>query len=160
MRHPRVRVAVAFLTGALLLAACGDDTDEPTATDPAGDEDVENEERDEARSDGGTDAGSVTSSTVDDEPVEQAPAGGEVIAVSVAGGDVEGGGRKEVALGGTVTLRVTSDVADHVHVHGYDIKQDVGAGETVEITFDATIPGVFEVELEEARIPLVELQVS
>lgn len=63
-------------------------------------------------------------------------------------------------MGETVTLRVRSDVADHVHLHGYDVFQDVDAGETAELTFEADIPGVFEVELEDAGIQLVELEVS
>ena len=66
----------------------------------------------------------------------------------------------DVSLGDVVTLRVTSDVADEIHVHGYDIMQDVGAGETAEVTFTADIPGQFEVELEKAGIPLVQLVVS
>lgn len=47
MRGSRVRVAVVFLTGALLLGACGDDTDKATVTGPVADEAVENEERPE-----------------------------------------------------------------------------------------------------------------
>lgn len=158
MRGSRFLAAVVLSSGALLLGACGDDTDETTVTDSVDDQAAE--EEDEYRGDGGADAGSSTTSTVDGERAEQPPASGDVIEVRVSGGDVEGGGRKEVDLGETVTLRVTSDVADHVHVHGYDLMQDVGAGETVELTFEATIPGVFEVELEDARIPLVELQIS
>lgn len=83
-----------------------------------------------------------------------------VIDVDVTGGEVTGGGRQQVDLGETITIRVTSDVADHIHLHGYDVLADVGAGETAELTFDATIPGVFEVELEDARIPLLDLEIS
>lgn len=85
---------------------------------------------------------------------------GAVVEVTVSSGQVEGGGRVPVALGDTVTIRVTSDVADRVHLHGYDVLADVGAGETAELTFTADIPGVFEVELEDAGIPLLELEVS
>jgi heme/copper-type cytochrome/quinol oxidase subunit 2 len=59
-----------------------------------------------------------------------------------------------------VTVRVTSDVADEIHVHGYDLKQDVEAGSTAEISFTADIPGVFEVELENAGFKLADLEVS
>jgi hypothetical protein len=55
---------------------------------------------------------------------------------------------------------VTSDVADEIHVHGYDLSTDVEAGGTAEVKFVADVPGIFEVELEEAVIPLVELEVS
>ena len=74
-----------------------------------------------------------------------------------AGGDT---GRVQVAEGTSVTLVVTSDVADEVHVHGYDKKADVKAGGTATITFTADIPGQFEVELESAHLKLVELRVS
>ena len=56
-------------------------------------------------------------------------------------------GRKvEVATGDHVHLSVTSDHADEVHVHGYDIEKEVSAGGTVTIDFTAGIPGQFEVE--------------
>jgi hypothetical protein len=79
----------------------------------------------------------------------------------VAAGAVVGGAqRKQIALGDAVLLRVTSDIADEVHVHGYDKKADVEAGGTVEVSFTADIPGVFEVELENAELKLIELEVS
>ena len=53
-----------------------------------------------------------------------------------------------VDKGDRVVLAVTSDVADEVHLHGYDISRDVGAGGTVRITFRAKLPERFEVELE------------
>ena len=83
-----------------------------------------------------------------------------VFDVVVSGGEVAGGGRQEVDLGDTVTIRVTSDVTDRIHLHGYDLQADVPAGEIAELTFDATIPGVFEVELEDAGTPLLELEIS
>lgn len=107
---------------------------------------------------------------VDGEPIEASrtvtvagetpDAGTETIEVTVAGGAVTGGGRHDVSLGDTVSLSVTSDVADHVHLHGYDVMVDVGPGEPAELTFDATIPGVFEVELEESGVLLLELEIS
>ena len=63
-------------------------------------------------------------------------------------------------MGESVTLKVTSDVADHVHVHGYDLFTDVAAGDPVTIEFSADIPGVFEVELEDSGLLLLELEVS
>jgi hypothetical protein len=86
---------------------------------------------------------------------------GRVITLVVSGGRVEGGFRREkVKLGEAVVLRVTSDTADEVHVHGYDKKADVAAGSTAEISFTADIPGVFEVELEERKLKLLELEVK
>jgi hypothetical protein len=79
----------------------------------------------------------------------------------VTGGQVSGdGGRVPVAVGEQVTLAITSDTADEVHVHGYDLTADLVPGTPAEITFPATIPGVFEVELHEAGTVLLTLQVS
>jgi hypothetical protein len=83
------------------------------------------------------------------------------VAITVSAGNVQGGvQRKSIPLGSRVTVRVTSDVADEVHVHGYDLKQDVEAGGTAEVSFKADIPGVFEVELEHAGFKLADLEVS
>jgi len=51
-------------------------------------------------------------------------------------------------------------VADEIHVHGYDLTTDVPAGGSSSVNFTATIPGVFEVELEGAHLQLFELQVG
>jgi heme/copper-type cytochrome/quinol oxidase subunit 2 len=65
-----------------------------------------------------------------------------------------------VDKGAHVTVRVTSeDVEDEVHVHGYDLMKDVAPGEPAEIAFQATITGRFEIELENAGVPIAELEV-
>ncbi|MFN0090596.1 MAG: hypothetical protein ACKVWR_10080 [Acidimicrobiales bacterium] len=84
---------------------------------------------------------------------------GNVIAVTVAGGKVEGGGRKQVKKDERVTIRVTSDVADEVHLHGYDQSVEVAAGGVAELEFVADRTGVWEVELEKKRLPLLQLEV-
>ena len=88
-------------------------------------------------------------------------ASGQRIEVTFAHGKASGDtGRVLVATGTAVTLVVTSDVADEVHVHGYDVEQELSPGQPAEIVLDATIPGVFEVELHEAGTTLLSLQVS
>jgi heme/copper-type cytochrome/quinol oxidase subunit 2 len=83
------------------------------------------------------------------------------IEVEVAGGQVSGDtGRVPVPEGTHVTLVVTSDVADEVHVHGYDVESGLEPGTPAELSFDATIPGVFEVELHESGTVLLTLQVA
>ena len=83
------------------------------------------------------------------------------IDVSYAGGQVTGTtGREQVAVGERVVLRITSDVADEVHVHGYDLQQALPAGVPVEIPLHATIPGGFEVELHDAGKALCQLRVA
>lgn len=97
-----------------------------------------------------------------DEPAPEAPvARGTRIEVQVTGGGVVGDtGRVPVAAGEQVTLAITGDTADEVHVHGYDLLADLVPGTPAEIVFTADIPGVFEVELHDAGTVLLTLQVS
>jgi hypothetical protein len=83
-----------------------------------------------------------------------------LIKVSYAGGAITGGGRKTAPLGSTVGIEVTSDVADEVHLHGYDKKVDVTPGAPATLTFTADIPGIFEVELESRSLKLIDLVVK
>jgi heme/copper-type cytochrome/quinol oxidase subunit 2 len=79
----------------------------------------------------------------------------------VAGGQASGDtGRVSVAVGEHVTLVITSDVADEVHLHGYDLETELSPGQPAELSFDATIPGVFQVELHEAGTQVLSLQVG
>jgi hypothetical protein len=68
--------------------------------------------------------------------------------------------REEVEKGDKVVLVVTSDVADEVHLHGYDISRDIAAGGTVRLPFKATIPGRFEAELESRGVQIADITVN
>ena len=85
---------------------------------------------------------------------------GPVIELVVTDGKLDGGARREsVALGDTVTIRVSGNTDDEVHVHGYDLFLELEGGDG-ELTFEASIPGVFEIELEGSHTLLVRLEVS
>ncbi len=84
----------------------------------------------------------------------------QVITISYTGGKIEGGGRKQVAKGSTVTLQVTSDIVDEVHLHGYDKAVNTVANQPVQIVFKADASGVFEVELEKKGLKLVDIEVK
>lgn len=72
----------------------------------------------------------------------------QLVQLTYGDGQVTGvAGRVTVALGSTVTLQVTSDAAEEVHLHGYNLSTPVAAGSPAVPTFTADIPGVFEVEL-------------
>lgn len=86
---------------------------------------------------------------------------GTLVEITVASGQVSGGvSRKRIDVGESVTVRVTSDVAEEIHVHGYDLTRDLTPGVPVELTFTADIPGVFEVELENSGLKVAELEVA
>lgn len=68
--------------------------------------------------------------------------------------------RQQAPIGSTVDVIVTSDVDEELHIHGYDLSVEIGAGETQTVRFVADIPGIFEVELERSGTPVIELVVS
>jgi hypothetical protein len=84
----------------------------------------------------------------------------EVPVIEVEGGEPVGGVQElEVPQGGEIRFIVRSDVAEEVHLHGYDVSQDVAAGGKVEFKVPADIEGVFEVELEHSHVPIAEISV-
>ena len=156
-RHPHpgrrrtVGLSALALTVATLVAACGDsssNTTTATTTSPA-----------PTTTDATTTPGSPTTTAPATTAVPTTVVAKQTIAVSYVGGTLTGGGRKTVVKGSVVTLQVTTDRTDEVHLHGYDIKVDTAPGAVAELTFTATIPGVFEVELEKKGVKLLELEV-
>lgn len=72
------------------------------------------------------------------------------------------GGVAELSFdaGDQIKFKVESDSAAEVHVHGYDIAQDVPAGGATMFSFPADIEGIFEVELEETATHIAEITVN
>ncbi|MCA0144255.1 hypothetical protein [Blastococcus sp. LR1] len=137
-------LALSLLPLSLVLAGCAG-TEAPDAAEPSSAASTPAE-------------GAAGSSAVTTSP--PAPAG-TALEVQVAGGAVTGDtGRVPVPLGDAVTVTITSDTPDEAHLHGYDVTADLPAGTPAELTFDATIPGVFELELHEAGTVLLTLQVG
>jgi hypothetical protein len=62
--------------------------------------------------------------------------------------------------GETVRFRVRADVADHVHVHVYDLMKDIEPGKTITFAFPAEITGIFAIELEERGEEIAQLRVD
>jgi len=104
--------------------------------------------------------GAASASAPGDGP-ESASMGGQVTTVVVRDGEPVGGIQElEYDAGDQIRFEVSSDVADEVHVHGYDLMQDVPAGGTVSFDFPAEIEGIFEVELEGRKEQIAELRVN
>lgn len=135
-RRARAGLALAVMT-LLLSVACGGDDDSPRSASN----------------------GTVPTTVARSSDSTPAPAR-TVLAVTVRGGSVvEGGSRQRATVNEAVTIRVTSDVEDEGHVHGYEKKFNVAAGQTGEVTFNANIPGVFEVEFERSHKQLLTMEV-
>ncbi len=83
------------------------------------------------------------------------------ITAMIVDGEVSGvESRTSVALGSIVAITVISDMDDEVHLHGYDILDDVPASDIGLIIFTADTPGRFELELEQAGTFITELEIS
>jgi hypothetical protein len=92
---------------------------------------------------------------------ESASMGGRVPTIVIRDGEpVDGIKQLEYDAGQEIRFEVSSDVADEVHVHGYDLMQEVRAGGTVSFDFPAEIEGIFEVELEGRAEQIAELRVN
>jgi hypothetical protein len=103
----------------------------------------------------GSETGTTTTTT------QAQPAQPAVRTIRVVNGQPQGGVRTlSYKKGDRVRFKVRSDVADEIHVHGYDLKRDVTAGGTAQFSFVATIEGRFEVELENAHVQIAQLEVS
>ncbi len=88
-----------------------------------------------------------------DEPQER------IYDVAIAGGAMNPG---EISAeeGDFVTLRLTSESPVEVHLHGYDLEEEVSPGEETELSFQADATGQFEIEDHETEAQLGTLLVQ
>ena len=156
------RVALAAATLGLLLslflALRPDDEDETTATTPP--PAATTTEAATTADAPATTAEPPPATTEEPPATTTAAARPAVVRIAVVGGQPEGGIRRaSVRRGREVIVRVSSDVADHIHLHGYDLIADVAPGAPAELTFVADVPGRFELELEDRGVPIADIQV-
>ena len=79
----------------------------------------------------------------------------------IAGGKVTSGpSTVKVSKGNHVIIEVVSDRAGELHLHGYDKEKQLSPGTAVRLEFDATIAGVYALELHELDLTLCQLQVQ
>jgi hypothetical protein len=143
-RSPLLLASALVLT--LALAACaGEDTDRPQAT-------------------ASTPLAAPTSTPSPAAAPSASPSPtptAQVIDVQYVDGQITGvEPRVPVKLGEQVLIRVTSDVPEEIHIHGYDLYADLVPGQTTEIGLVADLPGAYEVELHGAGRPLFQLRVT
>lgn len=81
--------------------------------------------------------------------------------IVVRNGEPVGGVQElEYDAGDEIRFRVSSNQADEVHVHGYDVEEEIPAGGSATLAFPADIEGIFEVELHESETQIAELRVN
>jgi hypothetical protein len=133
-----VAAAIVVAAGLFFLLRPGDDDGAATATT--------------------TTSTQPTTNTTTERPPTPAPPPPARVEITVRDGRPVGGVRRvTVAKGRRVILIVDSDVADHVHLHGYDVMRDVAPGMPARLAFRATIVGTVEVELEDGGVPLARV---
>lgn len=66
----------------------------------------------------------------------------------------------KVTEGDLVDIKISSDVSEEFHLHGYDKSVDLEKGKTVNLKFSANLTGRFPYELEEDKVELGALEVS
>ena len=138
----KLMLACACMLAATALAGCGsDDSSSASSTDSTTEE--------------------TTTTTAETETTTTEAAKPTVVSIVVVNGAPQGGiVRQTVSQGDRVVLVVKSDVADEIHLHGYDKSTDVTAGGTARLPFTATLPGRFEVELESRGVQIADLTVN
>lgn len=88
------------------------------------------------------------------------PAAEKSFEIVVKDGKLAGAPEKmQVRVGDQVTLRIQSNANDELHVHGYDLKLRIKAGELATLQFAATRSGRFELELHRRHTPAGALEV-
>jgi hypothetical protein len=141
MRNFLIGGAAIAVAAGLYFVLRPDDTDEPAATLPV------------TTTGPRTDTGTIT--VVPQPPQPPPPAR---VRVAIRDGLPVGGVRRvTVSRGRRVILNVSSDVADHIHLHGYDVMRDVGPGRPARIAFTATIVGTVEAELEDRHVRIASV---
>jgi hypothetical protein len=81
--------------------------------------------------------------------------------IDVVDGQPKGGVTDlEFVKGDEIKFAVRSNTADEVHVHGYDIEEEIEPGKPAIFDFPADLEGVFEVELHGSETQIAELTVN
>ena len=107
-----------------------------------------------------SESGGRTDTDANEQPHETVPAEPAVNRIQIKGGQVAGGPADiKVTKGDQVTIVVSADAPDGVHLHGYEIEKPVAPGKPATFKFTADIEGIFEIEShkaeDEGRDPLL-----
>ena len=150
LSRPGVPIAIVLLAGLLSTTGCaGSSTDgsaagsSPRAAPPS------------------AESSPLPRTSADAVPSPSPPTAQNLFEISFVDDQLTGDtGDLKVGLGETVSIRVTSSRPDQVHLHGYDLTAPVAPGQPALLRFTATIPGAYELELEDLGRQLASLQVS
>ncbi|MBG6065364.1 hypothetical protein [Micromonospora ureilytica] len=155
VRTPAARTSATLASvtlAALLLAGCGHDDDPSVATPSTAPT--------SAAPSSATPTAPTPTVTATPSASASTAAVDQQITVTIAKKRVDPPtGRITVGKGKLVRITVTSDVADELHVHGYDLGARLPAGTPGSVEFKADKTGLFEVETHESELVLFQLVV-
>lgn len=136
MKRTTAPLVTVAAVAALLLAGCSGSDDDATGTEPTA-----------------TPSSSATSATTADD--------GVVVPITITGGKVTPQGKRvEVEVGENVTLQITSDTDEEVHVHSDpEHTYEIAPGDEVSESFTIDTPGQVAVEAHHADVTIVQLVV-
>ncbi len=130
----RLTTAAVLAAAAVSLAACSTSAAPPSPSSPT------------------TSASSATSTS--------SASLGRTIAITVTGSTVTPAPTQvDLPVGQTLTVVVTSDHADELHAHGFEVEQEIAAGVPGTIALTGKDPGVYEVELHHPALTLLTVAV-
>jgi hypothetical protein len=133
---------------AVLLVGCGNEPADPDAAPSSAVSSAVGSAVPGSASPSSPSARTTTSPVPTSPPASATPDDAVVIDIALENGTVSPNGRKiDVRKGQTVTLKITTDHDDEVHVHGdYDIELEVRPGTPMTKSFVADKTGSVEVE--------------
>ncbi len=88
------------------------------------------------------------------------PAATVTFSVAVAGSSMSPPGPLNATKGQTITLAVTTDKDEEIHLHGFDLAFHCKKGIAESKTFSADRTGAFEIEIEDTSTALGTLNVN
>ena len=142
-RAPALFALAGVVIAVLLFFLLKDDTADEDTTVPTGTPAVQD---DGAKADG---------TEKSDKPEKP-----EVPVIEVNGGKPVGGVQElEFKSGEEARFEVVADAPDELHLHGYHHEFELKPGQPVEVTFEAEIEGIFELESHSTGELLAEISV-
>ena len=129
---------------------------------PGGDDDGGSESAQTTTTQSQSETGQQETPTETEAPAETVPAEPKPTQIQIRGGEVVGGAADiQAKKGDVVQFVVSSDAPDDIHLHGYDIEKKVEPGKPTVMSFKASIPGRFPVEVHggAAHRPVLYLEV-
>lgn len=159
-----MKLLAALLASVLLLAGCSGSSDDESSGAPSPEasrsldrDALEQQAREQAEQ------SEAAQQQIADEVDEQTDrlTRGTVVEVVIEDGRVTPQGKRvEVGADGRVTLAVSSDVAEQIHVHSDpEHTYEVPAGGSIVKTFTLTTPGQVAVEAHELGVTIVQIVV-